>query len=44
MHGDERLAVGASAGTVPLDPALDPAALIDAADRAMYARKRERRG
>ncbi len=44
VHGDERLAVGASAGTVLLDPALDPATLIDAADRAMYARKRERRG
>jgi diguanylate cyclase (GGDEF)-like protein len=44
MRGTERLAVGASAGTVPLDPALDPAALIDAADRVMYARKRERRG
>ena len=42
-HGSARLAVGASAGTVPLAPALEPAALIDAADRAMYARKRERR-
>lgn len=43
-RGAQRLAVGASAGTVPLDSALEPAALIDAADRAMYARKRERRG
>ena len=43
-HGSERLAVGASAGTVPLDPAIEPAALIELADRAMYARKRERRG
>ena len=43
-HDSERLAVGASAGTVPLDPAFDPAALIDAADRAMYARKKHRRG
>jgi diguanylate cyclase (GGDEF)-like protein len=44
VRDGRRLAVGASAGTVPLDAALDPAALIDAADRAMYARKRERRG
>ena len=44
VQGERRLAVGASAGTVPLDAALEPAALIDAADRAMYARKRERRG
>jgi diguanylate cyclase (GGDEF)-like protein len=44
VQGTRQLAVGASAGTVPLDPALEPAALIDAADRAMYARKRERRG
>jgi diguanylate cyclase (GGDEF)-like protein len=43
-HESEQLSVGASAGTVALDPALEPAALIDAADRAMYARKRERRG
>lgn len=40
----KNLAVGASAGTVALDPALDPATLIDAADRAMYARKKHRRG
>jgi diguanylate cyclase (GGDEF)-like protein len=44
VRDGRRLAVGASAGNVPLDAALDPAALIDAADRAMYARKRERRG
>jgi len=43
-QGTEQLAVGASAGTVALDPALEPAALIDAADRAMYARKKQRRG
>jgi diguanylate cyclase (GGDEF)-like protein len=36
-------AVGASAGIVPLSAGVSPAALIDAADRAMYARKRERR-
>jgi diguanylate cyclase (GGDEF)-like protein len=44
VRGARRLAVGASAGTVTLDSALEPTALIDAADRAMYARKRERRG
>ncbi len=44
QRGERRLAVGASAGTVLLDPALEPATLIDAADRAMYARKKERRG
>jgi diguanylate cyclase (GGDEF)-like protein len=38
------LSVGASAGIVPIEPRTTPAALIDAADRAMYARKRERRG
>ena len=42
-QGPARLGVGASAGVVPLAPALDAAALIAAADRAMYARKRERR-
>jgi diguanylate cyclase (GGDEF)-like protein len=44
LHGKQQLHVGASAGTAPLDAELDPDALIDAADRAMYARKRERRG
>ena len=44
LHGETRLSVGASAGIVPLSPGVGPAALIDAADRAMYARKRERRG
>ena len=39
-----RVSVGASAGIVPLAPGGTPAALIDAADRAMYARKRQRRG
>ena len=42
--GAQRVAVGASAGAVPLAPAMTPAALIEAADRAMYARKAERRG
>jgi diguanylate cyclase (GGDEF)-like protein len=43
-QGPARLGVGASAGVVPLEFALDPAAMIAAADRAMYARKKERRG
>lgn len=43
-YGTERLSVGASAGIVPLRPELDPAQVLDAADRAMYARKKERRG
>jgi diguanylate cyclase (GGDEF)-like protein len=36
--------VGASAGVVPLSGDATPAAISDAADKAMYARKRERRG
>jgi diguanylate cyclase (GGDEF)-like protein len=43
-HSGATLSVGASAGIVPLANGLSPAALIDAADKAMYARKRERRG
>jgi diguanylate cyclase (GGDEF)-like protein len=43
-HEGARLSVGASAGMVPLAPDMTPARIIDAADRAMYARKRERRG
>ncbi len=42
-QGPARLGVGASAGVVALSPELDAAGLIDAADQAMYARKRERR-
>jgi len=42
--GAHRIAVGASAGAVALAPAMTPAALIEAADKAMYARKAERRG
>ena len=38
------LSVGASAGIVPLSAGVGSAVLIDAADHAMYARKRERRG
>jgi diguanylate cyclase (GGDEF)-like protein len=36
--------VGASAGLVAIEERATPAVLIDAADKAMYARKRERRG
>jgi diguanylate cyclase (GGDEF)-like protein len=43
-HGTASLSVGASAGTLALGVALDVAAAIAAADRAMYARKEERRG
>lgn len=38
------LSVGASAGAVALAPDITAAAIIDAADKAMYARKRARRG
>lgn len=44
LHGDTAPAVGASAGLVMLEPEATAASAIDAADRAMYARKRERRG
>ena len=43
-HGEARLAVGGSAGQVPLAVGATPEQMIDAADKAMYARKRERRG
>ena len=43
-HGGAALCVGASAGAVALDPDVTAAAIIDAADKAMYARKRARRG
>jgi diguanylate cyclase (GGDEF)-like protein len=42
-YGQERLSVGASAGIVPLRPELDAAQVLDAADRAMYARKKARK-
>ena len=38
-----RLKVGASAGIVALRPHLGSAQVLDAADRAMYARKKERK-
>jgi diguanylate cyclase (GGDEF)-like protein len=44
VYGDLIVAVGASAGLVMLSGEASPASAIDAADRAMYARKRERRG
>jgi diguanylate cyclase (GGDEF)-like protein len=40
----EGLSVGASVGLVAIEGQGSPASLIDAADQAMYARKRERRG
>jgi diguanylate cyclase (GGDEF)-like protein len=43
-HGGNRLSVGASIGHVPLDAESTPAQMIEAGDRAMYARKKERRG
>lgn len=43
-HGAMRLSVGASAGVVSLATTSDLTQILDAADRAMYARKRERRG
>lgn len=44
VHGEAALSVGASAGAVALAPDTNAAMLIDAADRAMYARKKARRG
>ena len=43
-HGEARLSVGGSAGLAPLAANATPAQMIDAADKAMYARKKERRG
>ncbi len=43
MRGAAKLAVGASTGLVALSPLDTPAQAIDAADRAMYVRKREKR-
>jgi diguanylate cyclase (GGDEF)-like protein len=43
-HGSAQLSVGASVGVTLLGGDIDVAALIDAADKAMYARKNERRG
>ena len=43
-QGAARLSVGASAGLVALAGSATPAQMIEAADKAMYARKKERRG
>jgi diguanylate cyclase (GGDEF)-like protein len=43
-HGGAHLSVGASAGVVPLTGSSTPAAVSEAADKAMYVRKKERRG
>jgi len=42
VHNGARLAVSASAGAVLLEADATPAEVLDAADRAMYARKREK--
>ena len=42
--GAATLSAGASAGVAMLDPNADVATAIDAADKAMYARKSERKG
>jgi diguanylate cyclase (GGDEF)-like protein len=43
-HGQARVQVGASVGAALLLPDATPAEMIGVADRAMYARKEERRG
>jgi diguanylate cyclase (GGDEF)-like protein len=43
VHGQVQVQVGASVGTSPLLPDATPAETIEAADKAMYARKQERR-
>src|SRR5690606_36780741 len=43
VHDEARLAVGASIGAVVLAADASPAQMIEAADHAMYARKREKR-
>jgi diguanylate cyclase (GGDEF)-like protein len=43
-YGAVQLSVGASAGVVALLPDSNPTEIIAAADKAMYARKKERRG
>ncbi|HUL89237.1 MAG TPA: GGDEF domain-containing protein [Pseudolabrys sp.] len=42
-HGQAQVRVGASVGVAPLLPDATPAGVIEAADRAMYERKEERR-
>ena len=43
-HRATNLSVGASAGSVALTGDASPDAILEAADQAMYARKKERRG
>jgi diguanylate cyclase (GGDEF)-like protein len=42
-EGAAQVSVGASAGIVPLDGQATPEQIVDAADKAMYVRKKERR-
>jgi diguanylate cyclase (GGDEF)-like protein len=42
-HAGATLSVGASVGVAMLSGELDPAVLIEIADQAMYARKKERK-
>jgi diguanylate cyclase (GGDEF)-like protein len=42
-YGAAELNVGASAGIVTFTPGIDPVKLLDAADRAMYARKKQKK-
>jgi len=44
LAGVTRVSVGASAGVVMLNATATAEAIIDAADKAMYVRKKERRG
>jgi len=43
-HGQARIQAAASVGTAPLPADASPTEIIAAADRAMYARKEQRRG
>jgi diguanylate cyclase (GGDEF)-like protein len=44
VHGEAQLAVGASVGMAPLAAGATVDAMIETADKAMYVRKKERRG
>jgi PleD family two-component response regulator len=44
VFGDSRVSAGASAGVALLGPETDAEAALGQADRAMYARKKQRRG
>jgi GGDEF domain-containing protein len=43
IHGQARVQVGASVGATPLLADATPAEIIAAADKEMYARKKERK-